>query len=168
MFSILWGSTKNNQRYHLVSWQSLSWPKEYEVWGIKNLHWFSISLYLKNIWMALLKDDLWHHVLIAKYMKNLSVVTWLRDKRFCPRGASIIWRGFLQTLPWLDRHLAWQVGNGKDIMIGVDPVINVPSSHNLLEELRTFMEDLDISTLSQAQNIYQTRRTTGTRPRSWV
>ena len=38
MFAFLWGSSKNNRRYHLVSWQSLSWPKEYEGWGIKNLH----------------------------------------------------------------------------------------------------------------------------------
>ena len=27
-----------------------------------------------------------------------------------------------------DSSLAWQVGNGKDILIGVDPIIGAPSS----------------------------------------
>ena len=94
-FAFLWGSTKNNRRYHLVNWQSLSWPKEYEGWGIKNLHWFSIALRLKNILMVLSNDGMWHRVLTNKYMKHLSVVAWLRGKRFCSRGVSIIWRGFL-------------------------------------------------------------------------
>ena len=98
--------------------------------------------------MALMKEGLWHHVLIAKYLKNLTVVAWPKDKRFSTRWVSIIWRGFLQTLPWLGSHLAWQVGNGKDILIGVDPIIGAPSSYILLEELRLFLEDLDIGTLS--------------------
>ena len=153
MFAFFWGSPENNRRYHLVSWKNLSWPKEYEGWGIKNIHWFSISLRLKNLLMALLKDGLWHHVLITKYLKNLSMVAWLRDKRFCTRRVSIIWRGFLQTLPWLGRHLAWQVGNGSDILIGVDSIISAHSSFILPEELRSYPEDLDICTLSQAHNI---------------
>ena len=55
-FAFLWGSIKNNQRFHLVSCQNLSWPKEYEGWGIKNLHWFSITLRLKNIWRVLFNE----------------------------------------------------------------------------------------------------------------
>ena len=84
---------------------------------------------------------------------NLTVVAWLRDKRFSTQRISIIWRGFIQTLPWLGGHLAWQVGNGNDIWIGVDPIIGAPSSSTLPEELRSFLEDLDIYTLSQAHNI---------------
>ena len=58
MFAFLWGSLEIHRRYHLVSWQSISWIKEHQGWGIKNLHWFSISLRLKNIWMALMKEGL--------------------------------------------------------------------------------------------------------------
>ena len=103
--------------------------------------------------MVITKDGLWHSVLTTKYMKNLTVVAWLREKRFCTRRVSIIWRGFLQTLPWLGRHLAWQVGNGSDILIGVDPIIGAHSTFTLPEELRSYLEDLDICTLSQARNI---------------
>ena len=100
-----------------------------------------------------MNDGLWHHVLIAKYLKNIMVVAWLRDKRFSTQRVSIIWRGFIQTLPWLGRHLAWKVGNGNDIWIEVDPIIGDPSSSTLPKELRSFLEDLDICTLSQAHNI---------------
>ena len=99
-----------------------------------------------------MNDGLWHQVLSNKYLKHLTVVAWLRGKRFCTRGVSTIWRGFLQTLPWLGSHLAWQVGNGNDILIGIDPVIGVPPSLTLPVELRSFLEDLDINILSQARN----------------
>ena len=102
--------------------------------------------------MVLSNEGLWHRVLTNKYMKHLTVVAWLRGKRFCTHGVSTIWRGFLQTLPWLGSHLAWQVGNGEDIMIGIDPIIGVASSLNLPDELRSFLEDLDINTLSRACN----------------
>ena len=44
------------------------------------------------------------------------------------------------------------MGNEEDILIGIDPIIGVPFSHNLPDELRSFLEDLDINTLSQARN----------------
>ena len=103
--------------------------------------------------MDLLKDNLWHHVLIYKYLKKLSVIDWLRNKRFSSRSVSIIWRGFLQILPWLGNHLAWKDGNGNDILLGVDPIIGTHNFYILPEELRSYLEDLDISTLSQAHNI---------------
>ena len=97
-------------------------------------------------------DGLWHRVLTSKYLKNLSVVAWLRGKKLCSHGVSIIWKGILQTLPWLGSNLAWQVGNRKDVLIGVDLVIGVPTSLSLPDGLRTFLDDLDITSLSQARN----------------
>ena len=44
------------------------------------------------------------------------------------------------------------MGNGIDIWIGIDPMIDVSSSHLLPEEPRSYLEDLDIKTLSQAHN----------------
>ena len=85
-------------------------------------------------------------------MKNLSVVAWLRGKKFSTHGVSVIWKGFLQTLPWLGRSLSWQVGNGHDVLIGIDPIIGAPSSLSLPAGLLEFLEDLDITTLSHARN----------------
>ena len=80
------------------------------------------------------------------------MIEWLRDKKFSTRGVSVIWKGFLQTIPWLGRSLSWQVGNGHDFLIGIDPIIGAPSSLSLLAGLREFLEDLDITTLSPARN----------------
>ena len=98
--------------------------------------------------MVLQNDGLWHHVLINKYLKNLLVVAWLRGKNFNSRGVSVIWKGFLLTLPWLGRRLAWQVENGHDVLIGIDPIIGASISHSLPMGFREFLKDLDIITLS--------------------
>ena len=58
----------------------------------------------------------------------------------------------MQTLPWLGSNLSWQVGNVQDVLIGIDPIIGASSSHSLLAGFRDFLEDLDITTLSQARN----------------
>ena len=49
-------------------------------------------------------------------------------------------------------HLAWQVGDGESIFLGVDPIVGLHTSFSLPENLRSYLEDLDISTLSQAHN----------------
>ena len=135
-FAFLWGSNGNSRRYHLVSWFDLSWPKKYEGWGIKNFFWSSIALRLKKFWDVLFCDSLWNQVLSAKYLKGDSVVTWLRGKHFSTRGVSIIWRGFLQVIPWMGKQLSWQVGNGIDIKIGIDPIYGIPESLHFSEGLR--------------------------------
>ena len=147
-FAFLWGSSGNNHRFHLASWLDLSWPKKYEGWGIKNLHWFNIALCLKNLWRVLFSDSLWHRVLTAKYLKQGSMVSWLRGKKFSTRDVSAIWRGFIQTIPWMGRHLAWQVGNGNYILIDIDPVIGTSTSDLFPDGLRSYLEDVDIKTLA--------------------
>ena len=153
LFAFLWGSFGNKHRYHLYNWQQLSWPKKYGGWGIKNLHWFNLALRLKIFWVALQHDGLWHQVLIHKYLKHVSVVDWLRGKNFSPRGGSVIWRGFLQTLPCLGRGLAWKVGNGYSISLGIDPIVGVAKSLSLPMGLLDCLADLDIKTLASARNI---------------
>ena len=151
-FAFLWGSSGNTHKYHLVSWSDLSWPKKYEGWGIKNLHWFNIALRLKTFWRVLFSDNLWHRVLISKYLRQPTVTSWLREKKFNTRGVSAIWRGFIQTLPWMGSHLTWQVGNGNDILIGTDHVIGNHDSFHFPEDLRTYLEDLGIIILTQSHN----------------
>ena len=81
-------------------------------------------------------------------MKNLPLHSWLREKCFSPRSASIIWRGYLQTIPWLGKGLIWQVGNGSAIRLGVDPIIGLGSTFLLPCDLRDYLEDYGICTLA--------------------
>ena len=46
----------------------------------------------------------------------------------------------------------WQVGNGREIRVGPDPIVGMDSSYILSAELRLYLEDYGISTLDQAIN----------------
>ena len=94
IFAFLWGSSKNKFRFHLVDWQNLAMPSVYAGWGIKNIHWFSISLRLRILWWALKGTGIWNQVISTKYLKHQTLVAWLRKKNFCTSGTSIIWNGF--------------------------------------------------------------------------
>ena len=148
MFNFLWGSTSTNRKYHLAKWMDLSWPKELGGWGIKNLSWFSMALRLKFFWSTLQSGGLWFQVLYCKYIKKGTVVEWFRSKKFSSRNNSIIWRDFIHTLPWIGSHLAWQVGRGIDILVGIDPIVGSHTLYYLPEELRTYLQDLNIYTLA--------------------
>ena len=86
--------------------------------------------------MALNGEGIWYQVLSTKYMKNLSVVSWIRNKKFSVNGVSVIWRGFISTLSWLGRGLSWHVGNGVSIRVGLDPIVGIGSPYALPCDLR--------------------------------
>ena len=56
------------------------------------------------------------------------------------------------TLSWLGKNLAWQVGNGKSVLLGIDPIIGTQGLISFPAGFRDFLEDLDIVSLSQAHN----------------
>ena len=98
IFSFLWGSTAVNKKYHLVDWLSLSKPTSLGGWGIKHLGWFSLSLRLKSLWLALNGNGIWFNLLSVKCLKKDYVVSWICKKSFILNGVSVIWKGFILTL----------------------------------------------------------------------
>ena len=68
-------------------------------------------------------------------------------------NVSILWRGFVASLPWIGKGLIWNVGNGSSIRVGADPVVGLDSSFILPIELREYLEDYGIVTLDQARNL---------------
>ena len=48
--------------------------------------------------------------------------------------------------------MAWNVGKGTNILIGVDPIVGSNKGFSLPEDLRSYLQDLNIITLDQAQN----------------
>ena len=68
------------------------------------------------------------------------------------RNASVIWKGFLLTLPWIGKGILWQVSNGLAIRLGVDPIVAMGTSFILPGDLRAYLEDYGICTLAQARN----------------
>ena len=108
---------------------------------------------MKSFWLALNSNGIWHHLISIKYLKNRPIHTWLREKIFDVGNISIIWRGFIATLPWIGKGMIWHVGNGSAIRLGADPVAGLGSSFILPNDMREYLEDYGIVTLSQAKNI---------------
>ena len=44
------------------------------------------------------------------------------------------------------------MGNGENVLIGIDPIVGIQSSFSLPEDLRSYLEDLNICFLAQAHN----------------
>lgn len=152
IYSFLWGSSGKQKRYHLADWHVLARPMALGGWGIKNLPLFCISLRMKNFWFALHQPGIWNLLLKDKYMKHLAVHDWLRKKCFSTHNASIIWNGFLSTILWIGNGQSWQVGNGRLIRVGADPMVGMECSYILSDELRLYLQDYGITTLDQAFN----------------
>ena len=55
-------------------------------------------------------------------------------------------------MSWITRYLGCNIGNGKNIKVGIDPIADVSSEYTLPEDLRSYLEDYGILTLSNAHN----------------
>ena len=109
-----------------------------------------MALRLKSLWLVLNGEGIWSLIINHKYLKNWSVVNWLRSQAFNIHCTSYIWNDFIRALSWLTRCLGWKVGNGQSIRIGVDPIAGLNSNFVLPEDLRIYLEDYDITTLMDA------------------
>ena len=148
IFSFLWGSSSKTKKFHLADWHLLARPTSHGGWGIKHLPSFSLSLRMKSFWLALQSKGIWHLLISVKYLKNKPLHSRFREKSFNFRNASIIWRGFTSTLPWIGKGIVWSVGNESAIRLGVDPFVSMGSSFTLPRDLRDYLEDYGICTLA--------------------
>ena len=111
-----------------------------------------MALRNKILWLVLNGTRLWSQIIKHKYLKNLPVDIWLRQKTFKVQGTSHMWNGFIHAMSWITRYLGWKIGNGKNIKVGIDPIAGVSSEYTLPEDLRSYLEDYGILTLSDALN----------------
>ena len=117
IFYFLWGTKGNMKKFHLSYWSSLSKPTAQGGWGIKNLEWFSISLWLKTFWKVLSSNGIWFKLITTKYLKKSSVLSWIRSKKFTVSCVSTLWKGFLDLINWMGSGLIWMAGDGKNIRV---------------------------------------------------
>ena len=108
----MWLSFLHKSKFHLDSLESLSLPKICGCWGIKRLDWFSKALHAKKIWRCLFEVGLLISTIKSRYLKGILVVKWIRQPKSIVSNSSIVWRGFMQVFPRLEKWLGWCVGNG--------------------------------------------------------
>jgi hypothetical protein len=124
-FKFLWGgSVEVFGKYHLADWETLSLPKLAGGWGIKNLEWFNISLLLKTMWSGARSDGLWGLVLRKIYLGNLSIIGWIRNDKYKNSHGYAIWNKFTKYFEWIGQYLAWYIGDGRQVRVGVDPFVD--------------------------------------------
>jgi hypothetical protein len=69
--------------FYLVNWKSLSRPKEFKGWGLKDLWLFGKDLASKYLWVFINRDNLWRSILVDKYISLESLMDYMhrRNKR---------------------------------------------------------------------------------------
>ena len=88
------------------------------------LSWFSYALRLKIFWRGLIGNTLWSSILYGKYIK-MNLVDWVRIPNKMSRNISPIWKGFLKNYLLIGMNLTWKVGNGMNVIVGIDPTIGL-------------------------------------------
>jgi hypothetical protein len=97
MISFLWLRNKNKHNYHLSNWETISKPKIYGGWGLRNIFVFYRALETNTLWRALMKIDIWKRVIKDKYFPHGSVLTWLRSVALVTSYGSQTWKNLLNT-----------------------------------------------------------------------
>jgi len=121
--SFIWSGNGSDNKIHLARWDLLTKPKTYGGWGLRDLELFGRGLRMKSCWRALHSANLWSRVLIDKYLKGLAVLEWIKSDAITPGNISPIWHGFLDIIHEIRKHLAWQIGTGSVVHVGIDNFI---------------------------------------------
>ena len=92
-------------------------------WGLKIPVLFAKALAAKNVWNLLHGTGLWVQIAIQKYISPLSMLDWICVTVKKKRCMSICWKAVLWSFDLIGNFLIWNVGNGVNVRIGVDPWI---------------------------------------------
>jgi hypothetical protein len=86
--SIFWQGAKEERKYHMAKWETVSRPKDQGGLVVINTEITNESLLVKWIWRIMKgSDDLWYKLLQAKYMPENN---FFKSKI---RGTSQFWQG---------------------------------------------------------------------------
>jgi hypothetical protein len=131
----------------LVRWDILAKPKKCGGWGFKNIFIFTKALAAKIMWRSLFGNGLWYEVINKKHLKIIYVIDWLRKGKTIVKGMSNCWKALYDSLTIVTDWLAWKPGTGKDIRVGLDPLIGSHYYYKLSESLISLLHSKGIFTL---------------------
>jgi hypothetical protein len=95
-------------------------------------------------------ESLWHFVVRDKYLKNSSLIDWLRKPEHKVGSVSRIWASLLRTLPIILNWITWIPGSGTLIKIGCDIILGLGLRSILSNDLRLFLNSNQITLLAHA------------------
>ena len=77
----------------------------------------------------------------------MSLFNWIKNPLKAYRNCSPIWKGFIKTI--ISLHLCWKVGNSRNIMVGIDPIIGLEEDYKLSSNILNYLVDIGYTTLAQ-------------------
>jgi hypothetical protein len=98
---------------------------------------------------------LWHEVIMKKYLKRKTIEKWFRQGRKNWNGTSNFWRALTSSVNIISDWLVWKPGSGRDIRIGVDPMVGSHSFYKLSENLLLLLKEQGITCLAHAGTFTQ-------------
>ena len=60
---------------------------------------------------------------------------WFRLEFIENNSFSIIWNSFIKNINWVKKWLSWDIGNGKHVRVGIDPLVGLNENYKLPEEI---------------------------------
>jgi hypothetical protein len=149
LFNFLWNGNVDSSHYHLCHWETLTHPKSYGGWGLRNIFSFSKSLAASTFWRVLTKQVLWQKVLKEKYFSFMTVKNWLRSATFQNSLASKIWNSLLKAIPLITNWLSWNPGTGHHVALGREKILGLGTDSYLSNSLINALSQKHVSVLAQ-------------------
>jgi hypothetical protein len=123
MFNFIWKGNNDTRYFHLCKWESLTLPKKFGGWGLRNLFDFNKDLVENSLWRVLRYEGIWNKVIIDKYLPHTTVKNWFRSPSFFYNTTSRFWRGLMKAIHLITHWLSWSPGSGHLIEIGRDNIL---------------------------------------------
>jgi hypothetical protein len=107
--AFIWGDNEDGRKAHMISWDTITKPKECGGLGLRKLQSMNEACLMKMGWSLMNGEDtLWGSVLIGKYGR----AGWSQGSITSNANDSYIWKAIAKCWPTLELHRCWSVGDG--------------------------------------------------------
>jgi hypothetical protein len=117
--------------------------------ALQNIFLFSQALVAKLIWRLITSDKIWTSVIKQKYIYSSTLLDWIRSPLKKSANCSLTWKATLKSFFVVGDGLAWRIGDGTKVCIGVDPWLGNNVLHILLPKLIKSLHDQGFFHLNQ-------------------
>lgn len=87
-----------------------------------------------------------------KYIDPVPLEEWIHSPWKDSTNASVIWKVTIVSFKLVEEGLAWQVGNGEKIRLGIDPWVGCNETFALSRGVSEFMHSKVSSTCTRLQS----------------
>ena len=104
---------------------------------------------MKSMWHCIFYNGLWSIVINSKYIKGVSFFNWFRSSEIDQKDALVIWKSFIKNFHWIRKWTSWDIGNDKNVCIGIDPFLGDNGNYEFSVEILEHLEGTGLKNLSQ-------------------